>query len=232
MKHTWHWSALVRWILTIAFLVVDSFFLLGTLVNVLNGGWVPVVFGAVVLVVMLAWWSGYRALNAYMASHMGRWESVSDGVQQGTISRIPGIGVYLASQSEDVPAALSTQVNLLHGIPEEIVIVTVLTDSVPLATIPPSVREIMEGVKRMTIHAGYMETADIPAILRSDILGTSEETATYYLSERRFTGTSAGSMPGWLEKVFAFLHRNSQTPAAYFGLPEDRVISIGTRVDL
>jgi len=181
---------------------------------------------------MFTWWSGYRALNAYMASHMGRWESVSEGVEQGTISRIPGIGVYLASQSEDVPAALSTQVDLLHGIPQEIIIVTVVTDSTPYATIPPSVRDVMAGVRRMTIHTGYMETADIPAILRSGILNESEEAATYYLSERRFVGTSAGSMPAWLERLFAYLHRNSPTPATYFGLPRDRVISIGTRVDL
>ncbi|MFM1964871.1 MAG: hypothetical protein RL134_596 [Actinomycetota bacterium] len=232
MKHTWHWPAVPRWILTIGFLIIDSYFLLGTLANIFDGGWVPVVFGAVVLLVMFAWWSGYRALNSYMASHMGRWETVSEGLQQGTISRIPGVGVYLASQSEDVPAALSTQVDLLHGIPEKIIVVTVVTDSTPVATIPPSVRDVMEGVKRITIHTGYMETADIPAILRSGLLQESEDTATYYLSERRFVGTSAGSMPAWLEKLFAYLHRNSPTPATYFGLPRDRVISIGTRVDL
>jgi KUP system potassium uptake protein len=84
----------------------------------------------------------------------------------------------------------------------------------------------------VTIHAGYMETADIPATLRTHLLGEAESVATYYLSERRFIATSQGEMPAWLERIFAFLHRNSQAPAAYFGLPADRVIAIGTRVDL
>ncbi len=56
--------------------------------------------------------------------------------------------------------------------------------------------------------------------------------ATYYLSERRFVASNAGAMPAWLERLFAYLHRNSQTPASYFGLPPERVISIGTRIDL
>lgn len=228
----WHWPAYRRWPLTISFLIIDSFFLLGTLANIFDGGWVPIAFGAVIFIVMVAWWSGYRALNAYMATHMGRWDAIAEEVRHGSISRTAGIGVYLASQAEDVPSALSTQVRLLRAMPADIIVVTVVTDSVPFATTRPSVEQVMERVKRVTIHTGYMETADIPAALRAGILGETESVATYYLSERRFVATDAGAMPSWLERLFAFLHRNSQTPSAYFGLPQDRVISIGTRVDL
>jgi KUP system potassium uptake protein len=228
----WHWPAYRRWPLTVAFLAIDSFFLLGTLSNLLNGGWVPVAFGAVVLAVMLAWWGGYRALNLYMAAHMGHWEPIEEEVRRGSITRTPGIGVYLASQAEDVPTALTTQVRLLHAMPADIIIATVVTDSAPYSSIPPSVREVMDRVRRVTIHTGYMETADIPAVLRASVLGERESVATYYLSERRFVATDAGALPGWIEKFFAYLHRNSQAPAAYFGLPQERIISIGTRVDL
>lgn len=228
----WHWPAYRRWPLTVSFLLIDSFFLLGTLSNLFNGGWVPVAFGAVVLTVMVAWWGGYRALNHYMSSHMGRWDAVAEEVRHGSITRTPGIGVYLASPVEEVPSALTTQVRLLHAMPAEVIIATVVTDSAPYATMEPSARDVMERVRRVTIHTGYMETADIPAILRAGILGEAESVATYYLSERRFVATNAGTMPAWLERIFAYLHRNSQAPAAYFGLPPERVISIGTRVDL
>ncbi len=228
----WHWPAYRRWTLTAAFLTIDTFFLLGTLSNLLNGGWVPVAFGAVVLTVMLAWWGGYRALNIYMADHMGRWEPIAEEIRRGSITRTPGIGVYLASQVEDVPAALLTQIRVLHAMPTDIVIATVVTDSAPYSTIPVSVREVMDRVQRVTIHTGYMETADIPSVLRQDILGEHETVATYYLSERRFVASDDGAMPGWLERLFSYLHRNSQTPAVYFGLPPERLISIGTRIDL
>lgn len=228
----WHWPAHRRWPITVAFLVIDTFFLLGTLSNLFQGGWVPVAFAAVVLAVMFAWWGGYRALNAYMAAHVGHWDVIADEVRRGRIARAPGIGVYLASQVEDVPSALTTQVRLLHAMPAQIVVATVVTDSTPYATIPPSVREVMDNVQRLTIHTGYMETADIPAVLREGLLGDRETEATYYLAERRFVATNAGAMPAWLERLFSYLHRNSQAPAAYFGLPPERVIAIGTRVDL
>jgi KUP system potassium uptake protein len=90
----------------------------------------------------------------------------------------------------------------------------------------------MKRVKRVIIPVGYMETPDIPASLRASALGGVESVATYYLSERKFVGSDAGSVPERREKFFAFLHRNAQAPSAFFGLPPDRVISIGTRIDL
>ncbi len=228
----WHWPAYRRWPLTIAFLIIDTFFLLGTLSDLLKGGWVPVAFGAVVLGTMLAWWGGNRALNSYMASHEGKWEPIAEGVRRGSTTRTPGIGVYLAGQIEDVPAALTTQLRLLHVMPADIIIATVVTESVPFSTKSPTVREIMDRVRRVTIHTGYMETANIPMVLRASVLGEWESVATYYLSERRFVATNAGSIPAWVEKIFAYLHRNSQPPATFFGLPQERIISIGTRIDL
>jgi KUP system potassium uptake protein len=231
-KMVWRWPAYRRWSLTIAFLIVDSFFLLGTLSNLLSGGWVPVVFGAVALGVMLTWWGGNRALNSYVFSHEGKWEPIEEEVRRGSITRTPGIGVYLAGPIEDVPTALTTQLRLLHVMPADIIIATVVTDSVPYSTKSPMVHEVMDRVRRVTIHTGYMETANISMVLRASILGKSESVATYYLAERRFVATNAGTLPAWVEKAFAYLHRNSQPPATFYGLPQERIISIGTRIDL
>lgn len=90
----------------------------------------------------------------------------------------------------------------------------------------------MDRVRPVTVYTGYMETADLPDILRTSVLGEGEADATYYLSERRFVATDHGMLPAWLERMFAFLHRNSQAPAAYFSLPPERVIPLGTRIDL
>ncbi|MBU6278982.1 MAG: KUP/HAK/KT family potassium transporter [Actinomycetales bacterium] len=228
----WHWPAYRRWPLTVTFLAVDLFFLIGTLGNLLRGGWVPVVFGAGVLTIMLVWWGGYRALNGYMASHEGRWSVIAEEIRRRRISRTPGLGVYLAAPVEDVPAALSTQARLLRSIPAEILIVSVVTDSTPFASKAPEIAKVINRVRRITIHAGYMESVDVPATLRAGILGAKEAEATYYVSERRFVATNAGELPAWRERLFAYLHRNSQAPISYFDLPPDRVIAIGTRVDL
>jgi KUP system potassium uptake protein len=228
----WHWSNARILPLTILFLVVDIWFLLGTISNLFRGGWVPVLFGAGVMLVMIAWGNGYRALNRYMASHAVRWSSVQEELAHGSITRVPGVGVYLASPAEDVPAALSSQIKVLHAMPANIVVVTVVTDTVPYVEAEPEMVTVMPRVHRMTIHVGYMQTADIPATVRTYLLGERERGATYYLSERRFVASDAGEVGETRERIFAFLHKNSQAPGAYFNLPVDRVISIGTRIDL
>jgi KUP system potassium uptake protein len=231
-SRTWSWPACRLWPLTIGFLVVDTAFLVGTLSNIVNGGWVPIVFGAVVMLVMLGWSNGYRALNGYMARTAVHWPSIQEELKHGSITRVPGVGVYLASPAEDVPAALSSQIKVLHAMPAEVIVVTVRTVSSPTAEAPPEVEQILPRISRVTIPVGYMETPDVPAALRASALGAAERSATYYLSERKFVGSDAGQVGEHREKFFAFLHRNSQSPSAFFGLPSDRVISIGTRIDL
>lgn len=231
-RTVWHWPGLRIWPMTAVFLVVDLWFLLGTITNLFQGGWVPVLFGAAVMLVMIAWGNGYRALNRYMARNAVRWSSVQEELEHGSITRVPGVGVYLASPAEDVPASLSSQIKVLHAMPAHVVVVTVVTDAVPYAQRAPEIELIMPRVERITLPVGYMETADIPQALRSSLLGQRERSATYYISERRFVGSDAGEVGETRERIFAFLHKNSQAPAAYFSLPNDRLISIGTRIDL
>lgn len=231
-SRTWGWPAWRLWPLTILFMIVDTAFLLGTLTNLLRGGWVPIAFAAVVMAVMLGWSNGYRALNAYMKRTAIHWSAIQEELTQRRAMPVPGIGVYLASPAEDVPSALTSQMRTLHAIPERIVVVTVRTVSAPVALEPPVIDQILPLVTRVTIPVGYMESPDIPATLRSALLGDDENDVTYYLSERKFVGLGTGSVPARREQFFAFLHRNAQAPSSTYGLPPDRTISIGTRIDL
>jgi KUP system potassium uptake protein len=92
--------------------------------------------------------------------------------------------------------------------------------------------QILDRINRVTVHVGYMESLDLPKMLTRDVLGDHERAATYYLSERKFQGTNAGSVKSLPEKLFGILHRNATPPSTYFGLPSDRVITLGTRIDL
>jgi len=231
-QQVWHWSPLRIWPLTVLFLAVDLSFLFGTLGNLFRGGWVPVLFGAGVMLVMIAWSNGYRILNTRVAGDAVHWDALQEEAAHGSITRVPGVGVYLASSAEDVPSSLSTQVRVLHAMPANIVVVTVVTDTVPYSTVEPEIELVIPRVERITIHVGYMETADIPRVLRTTLLGAREPSATYYTSDRTFAGSDAGQVSARKELFFAFLHRNAQSPANYFNLPPDRVISMGTRIDL
>ena len=78
-----------------------------------------------------------------------------------------------------------------------------------------------------------METVNVPNVLQRDALSSGEESsATYYLSERHFLASEGGNLGKRTETLFEILHRNSVSPTQFYGLPYDRVITIGTRIDL
>ncbi len=228
----WNWSKFKIYPLTLLFLIVDIAFLAGTIANIFNGGWVPILIGSLVLVVMVVWRTGYTALNTFMKTHQQDWESLIAEISHGSITRSSGIGVFLASPAEMVPSALNSQAKIMHSIPAEILVVTVITDPVPYAEKEIEIVEIYDRIKRVTIHSGYMESVDLPKSIAENVLGDHERAATYYLSERKFHGTDEGLVSGTTEKIFGTLHRNAATPSSYFGLPSDRVITLGTRIDL
>ncbi|MEN9741420.1 MAG: hypothetical protein RIR66_376 [Actinomycetota bacterium] len=231
-KNNWKWSKLKLYALTTIFLIVDLAFLAGTIANLFKGGWVPILIGAFVIAVMLIWRSGYAALNKFMAANQQSWESLIAEISHGSITRSPGIGVFLASPAETVPAALTSQAKIMHSIPAEILVVTVVTDPVPYAETEIETVEIYERIKKVTIHTGYMESINLPRLITENVLGDHERVATYYLSERKFRGTDEGLVTGKIEKLFSILHRNAATPSSYFELPSDRIITLGTRIDL
>jgi KUP system potassium uptake protein len=231
-RRKWNWSRRRMIPLTSLFLLVDLGFLLGTAGNLFKGGWVPVAMGAVVLVVMLIWRKGFMALNAYMRDHTMEWEYLEDELEHGSVTRVPGIGVYLASPREKVPAALASQARILHSIPAEAYVVTVETGTVPFLENKVEKITLLPRITKVIIRVGYMQTPDVPKVLHDHFLLERERVATYYISERHFLATDQNLVSRWPERAFEVLHRNEAPIATYFNLPGDRLISLGTRIDL
>lgn len=231
-RDVWGWTPRRLYPLTALFLFVDLSFLAGTASSFLHGGWVPVVLGALVLGMMLIWRNGYRALGRYMAEHSLSWDTVSNEIEHGSLSRIHGIGVFMASPAEEVPAALASQAKMLRSIPADVLVVTVVGIQRPYSDQPPRVEDMMSRARRVTIYAGYMESVNVPKVLHDHVLGEMERVATYYLSERRFLATDDNQVRRFPEILFSFLHRNSATATQFYALPGERVVTIGTRIDL
>jgi KUP system potassium uptake protein len=228
----WKWPLWKVIPLASIFLIVDIAFLIGTASRFLDGGWVPVVLGALILALMLIWRAGNRALNSRMRESTRTWQEIYQGLETGEIASVPGIAIFMASPAEMVPAALISHVTVMHSLPEEVVVVTVKSDTQPISTTPALCDHISDRLCRVTIYAGYMESINLPAVLEREVLGDKEKIATYYLSERHFLASNKGSLGHRTEALFEILHRNSVAPTEFYGLPYDRVITIGTRIDL
>jgi KUP system potassium uptake protein len=232
-RQIWKWPLWKIAPLTTIFLTLDLIFLAGTATRFFEGGWVPIVFGSLILGMMLIWRAGNRALNRKMRESSRTWQEIYAGCESGEIAMVPGIGIFMASPAEVVPAALISHVTIMHSLPESVYVVTIKSDTHPVSTTPVLIDHVTDRLCQVTIFAGYMETVKVPSILQRDAMSAEEESsATYYLSERHFLASDSGSLGNRTETLFEILHRNAVSPTTFYGLPYDRVITIGTRIDL
>jgi KUP system potassium uptake protein len=228
-----HWNRKALYFIIPFLFIVDFSFFLATVTKILKGAWVPLLIGLLITYVMWVWRTGQRALGAAVREQDIAWEYVEEVIAYKKVSVIPGTGIYLSSTALKVPQALAAQIKNLHSCPEKMIIVTVFQADVPFAKGKPQLKIINDRVRQLYIWVGFNQDVNIQKALIDHALDVEEEKqCTYYLADRKFIESPAGNLRGMTEKIFAILHRNSTTASSYFGLPEDRVITLGTQMDL
>lgn len=230
-KFKWNKVALI---LTIPILIlIDLSFFLATVTKILKGAWVPLLIGVAITYVMWTWRKGQVVLENALRKQDMSWEEVEQIIKSGAISIIPDTGIYLSASALKVPQALIAQINNLHSCPKEILIVSVIQGDVPIVTAKPILKEVNARVKQLYVWVGFKQDVNIQKTIIEHVMTSTEEAeCTYYLADRKFLESSEGSLKGMTEKLFGILHRNSANASSYFGLPENRVITLSTQMDL
>jgi KUP system potassium uptake protein len=248
MRHTWKWPLFRALAVTLFFLSFDVPFVLANLLKFFDGGYIPLLIGAVFFVVMMNWRVGRTYLAMHFAEHtppldaflrdQGDGAAYRSGASFGCVARTPGTGVFLASTADGVPAVVGRHVKRLRVLPERVVFLTVLTVGVPAVDDADrlSVESLGHGFHRVIARAGFMEQPDVPTLLREAIekhgLPIALEDVTYYLGRETFVAGARGRMGVWSETLFAFLSRNAYSAPVYFGVPPERVVELGAQIDL
>jgi KUP system potassium uptake protein len=228
-----NWNKKILYFTIPLLLIIDISFFLATVTKILKGAWVPLLIGILITYVMWVWRTGQKALELAVREQDITWDDVERAVTSREVAIIPDTGIYLSSSALKVPQALAAQLRNLHSCPEKILIVTVIQGEVPLVTAKPLVKEISERVRQLYIWVGFNQDVDIRnSIIENVMTEEEEQLCTYYLADRKFIESAEGTLDGLTEKTFAILHRNSATASTYFGLPESRVITLGTQMDL
>jgi KUP system potassium uptake protein len=227
------WSKKALYFVIPILILIDLSFFLATVTKIFKGAWVPLLIGVVITYVMWVWRKGQAALESASRKQDIRWEDVESTIKSGSISIIPDTGIYLSASALKVPQALIAQINNLHSCPKEILIVSVVQGDVPFVTAKPTLKVINERVRQLYVWVGFKQDVNIQKTIIEHVMTSAEEAeCTYYLADRKFLESSGGSLKGMSEKLFGILHRNSATASSYFGLPENRVITLGTQMDL
>ena len=214
-------------------LIIDVSFFLATVTKILKGAWVPLLIGLLITYVMWVWRKGQKALELAVREQVISWKDVESAISSGSVAVIPDTGIYLSTSATKVPQALAAQLKNLHSCPKDILIVTVIHGDIPIVSAKPMLKEVNSRVRQLYVWVGFKQDVDIQRSIIDYVMPEAEELkCTYYLADRKFIESSEGTLNGITEKVFAILHRNSATASSYFGLPESRVITLGTQMDL
>jgi KUP system potassium uptake protein len=235
-RRVWAWSAVAAVAVWGAFLLVDGTFLAANLAKVAEGGWVPLFVAAFVFAVMTTWRQGRNVLTAHFAPASIPYEMLIADLERHKIARVPGTAVYMDRHGESVPRTLFH--NLKHNmvVHDNVVVLTIVTEDVPRVRKSKrlEVKDFGHGFKRLIAHQGYMEMLNVPDILRAAKSAGIEYDpmkTTFVLGHE--TLIPAGKqLPRWRARLFGFMSRNSQRATKHYGIPPNRVIEIGSQVDL
>jgi len=231
----WKWSPIAAAALIAPFLFLDLTFLAANLLKVLEGGWVPLALGAVVMLLMYTWRRGSRLLFEKSRKLEFPLADLVAMLEKRPPQRVSGTAVFLTSDPASAPTALMHSLKHYKVLHEKNVILTIETASTP--RIDPSERVRMEEISatfsRVTLRFGFMESPNVPktlAIARKlgwhfDIMSTS-----FFLSRRALKPAAHSGMPRWQDHLFIALSRTANDATDYFQIPTGRVVEVGTQV--
>jgi KUP system potassium uptake protein len=237
-RKTWRWPRWKGLPLLALFLAFDIPFFVANLFKFVDGGYVPVIVGAVFFIAMVVWRRGRTALAAYTRSRSTPQGEFLATVDQRVAARVPGTAVFLSSQATDIPRILEHHIERNRALHERVVLLTIAFAHVPYVAEAEriEVSELDKGFVRVIAHYGYMDQTNVPAVLaaagRRCELGIDLTDATYYLGRETFLATARGELGPITERLFAFLTRNATSATSYFAIPSEQVIEIGTQIDL
>jgi KUP system potassium uptake protein len=233
----WQWSLPAASALILPFLVIDLTFLMANLLKVFEGGWVPLAFGGLLMVLMYTWRRGTRLLFEKTRRQETPLKDLVALLERKPPQRVPGTAVFFTSDPESAPTALLHSLKHYKVLHEQNVVLTVETADFPHVAAAERVRieQISPTFSRVHLRFGYMETPNVPkalAIARKvgwhfDIMATS-----FFLSRRALKPAVHSGMPRWQDRLFIRLAGAANDATDYFQIPTGRVVEVGTQVTI
>ncbi|AOE64245.1 potassium transporter Kup [Pseudomonas corrugata] len=233
----WKWPPLLAVPVLLGFLLVDGLYFAANVPKIIQGGAFPVIAGIALFVLMTTWKRGKQLLMERLDEGALPLPIFISSIRVQPPHRVQGTAVFLTARSDAVPHALLH--NLLHNqvLHEQVVLLTVVYEDIP--RVPPQRRfevdSYGEGFFRVILHFGFTDEPDVPQALKLchlDDLDFSPMRTTYFLSRETVIASKLEGMARWRELLFAFLLKNANGNLRFFNLPVNRVIELGTQVEI
>ncbi|TAL74683.1 MAG: potassium transporter Kup [Rhodanobacter sp.] len=231
----WKWYAVLA--LGMPLLVVDGAFFGANLLKVESGGWFPLALGVLVFTVMTTWRRGRELVLRQLKMGGLALSPFITSIGSHPPARVPGTAIFLTANLDAVPHALLHSLKHFKVLHERNVLLSVETLEVPYANADERIElaELGQGFHRLLLRFGFAEAPDIPTALtacaprglRFDLMDT-----TFFLSRENIVAARHPGMALWRDKLFAFLARNAMPATAFFHIPGNRLVELGTQVEI
>lgn len=233
----WGWPLWAALGSTIFFLIIDVAFWGANLVKIPAGGWFPLTIGVAVMILMTTWRQGRSLLGQRLRAGSPRFSQFVEKLDVEKVTRVPGTAIFMNSDPTGTPPALIH--NLRHNkvLHEQVIMLSVGAYEVPRVPLSHriEVHDLGHGFYRVMLHYGFMETSHVMrdlALAEEHKLKIDLSEVSFFLGSERLLATARPGMAIWREKLFVLMSRNSTNAANFFALPPDRVVELGTLVEL
>lgn len=235
LHRVWGWHATLAASVVLPFVVIETAFFAANLLKVPDGGYVPLLLGAILVVMMWTWSVGTKQLFDRSHREAVPLDQFIPRIEKGSALRTPGVAVFLTSDANATPPALLH--NLKHNgvLHEHIVIVTVETAEEP--HVPDSdrarIEHLSERFERVWLRFGFMETPNVNRALvacRRQGLDFEGMKTSFFLGRRKLVSNPDIGMPGWQDRIFILMSRLAADPSDFYHLPRGRVVEMGAQV--
>jgi KUP system potassium uptake protein len=232
----WKWNKFVAIPLLALFLLFDLAYFSANLTKVPDGGWFPLLIGFIAFTLLTTWAKGRQLMLARLRE-VAMPIAVFVKSAANSAERVSGTAVFMTTAQDGVPHALLH--NLKHNkvLHERVILLTVRIEDVPFVPQAKRVemKEFGQGFYRMVIHYGFMQEPDVPAAL-SCAQGCGPPLrmmdTSFFLARQTLIASSRPGMAIWREKLFAWMLRNAESAMEFFRLPSNRVVELGSQVEI
>ena len=237
VRYGWHYNLSLCILATSFFLLIDAAFFSANLLKFIEGGWFPLTMGALIFTIMVTWRRGREILFGRLRSSAIRLEPFLNSLFENPPHRVPGTAIFLIGDPDAVPHAFLHNLSHNKVIHERIVFLTVIFKDIPW--VPFNERVTVEPLGhhcyRIKLYFGFMNSPDVPqalALCRDRGLEFNMMETSFFLSRETVIPSAGDEMAMWRERLFAAMVRNAGSIVNYFSLPPNRVIELGTQVEI
>jgi KUP system potassium uptake protein len=232
----WKWNKLWAGLLIGLFVVVDYAYFFSNLTKVPDGGWFPLLVGVIAFTLLTTWSRGRKLMMAKLTEGAMPIEVFIKSACR-TANRVPGTAVFLTSTQEGVPHALLHNMKHNKVLHERVVFLTVRIKDSPYVEDDRRIdlADLGDGFFRLVINYGFMQTPDIPEAMKvcSTVGSTFKMMETsFFLNRQTLIPSAVPGMAIWREQLFAWMLRNSTSAMDFFKLPTNRVVELGSQLEI